>query len=335
MAKRGDAYEGQMVDLDRLLTPTILSLKQEADDLDPHHPVSFDLMRDERAIVDSAGATLSHEDRRMTILVDPARVTEYMLGHELMHVILLRSGYPVLFPLPPHQTAPTITTIAEELTNVVHENVFHPRLVELGLDVAGYNRRYIEQMASYPLSWLAPPLVMKTAFYVLGGLLLAPEMRNQIVDAVERNHIEALKLARELERLIVPTPLIEKRHVRNSLIRCLDHLDQWIAVQASNEPYLRQRIGVSTEFSDEQQVLPAEAVLQVASHQAAWAETPLWVMGYVLREDGTRIYGEAFQGCSREPGEVQRIRQRLETESLTSFLGPLLIDRSKNAEDAY
>ena len=93
-----------MDNLERLMTERVRKLMAEAEALRPDSPLVLEIMTDDEMLRRSAGAAIVTDDSgRETIYVDTPRIDEYKLAHEIMHLVLHRSGWPQMYCIVPSE----------------------------------------------------------------------------------------------------------------------------------------------------------------------------------------------------------------------------------------
>jgi len=128
--------------LHSLITERIIVLQDEASALAPDENLQIVKMSDPDFIRRSAGGAATADSMgNMTIHIDLNRATEYILAHELMHVILHRSGWPQMYTMISGDMEGK--RLADDIDNLVDHVVMHGRLFDMGFNVNEYRENMV------------------------------------------------------------------------------------------------------------------------------------------------------------------------------------------------
>lgn len=206
-----------MKELNHLFTDPVLHLINEADELKPNSTIPFEVMRDPQMIRDSAGAAVQSDDNgQETVYLDPKRATEYMVAHELMHIILHRSHWPQMYSISPPEDR-LASNIANNVDNILDHYIFNPDLDSSGFKLAQYRSWYVRQIAKWPKQEPSDPeVLLRRALFVLNALLYKSVYRRKVIRTLKLNHPKILELALNLETLVDPQGGRDKPSIRQS-----------------------------------------------------------------------------------------------------------------------
>lgn len=300
----------------------IKNLIQEAENLDPDRKVEFEIMHDARLLRESAGgAATSDHTGRDVIFLDPERTTEYIVAHELMHVILHRDGWPQMSGIF-HERGPLAKNIADTVDNILDQYIFDPMLEHQGFDVQSPRNWYIAQFHKWPNKQHEEPgLILRDALHILEGLLYdKKDQRRRVIRAVKRHHPNALNLSRKLRLLIDPSNERTKSSNRRSMIDILKYIDEWLTEQLGYQVNLEERIGVTPLFTDEQMHKPTLETIEFFSYQTKIEGSPFWVGAFAQKSDHIRFRNVRIPGSQKEPLRLKKIREEAQRLNLQEFL---------------
>jgi hypothetical protein len=307
-----------MAGINEFITPRVKLLVDEANNLKPASPIRFAVMEDPDMLRRSDGGAAQEEDGEQVIYLDLVRANEHVAAHEVMHVILHRSGWPQMFGMIGQD--PQSRRIADTIDNVLDHYVFYPRLIELGIDVHPYRDSYVTAFTSWPKNEPQGPALLWNAFTVLDGLLMGEPYRSVAIKALKNRQPTTLQLARALEKMMSPARSRTKNGVRQAMVVTLDFLNRWISEKTLAPANLRERIGVSPRFAQGDLSLPAVQVLELSSKSILLDGRQVWVAQFVLRSDRTCIRTYVSYDSASEPDGVEEIRGQWSAVSLGEIL---------------
>lgn len=307
--------------LQHLLTERVRELIVAADELRPDFPVVFEIMPKDDPLQRSAGAaTVTDSLGNEIIYVDPLLADEYMIAHEIMHLILHRSGWPQMYCIIPVEYDSTARRLADDIDNSLDHYVFNPRLETLGFDVKRYREWFLSVLEEWPDTKVTVPNLLWNALKILDGFLFSQAFRKRILKIVASKQTESLALARQLQHKASPAKTRNKSGVRRAMVAMLDFLEEWITEQSGSVQNLRQRIGISPLFTKAQLLKSASTIIEFESHPMVLNSERLWLGGLVLKSDGTRFRNYTGVGAVVEPPEFENIRQHLQTHNVKEFI---------------
>lgn len=304
-----------------LVTDRVVRLADEASNLQPDLPITFKIMTDSALLQTSGGAAVITEGSgNVVIYLDPPRATEYKIAHEIMHIILHRSGWPQMWCIIPEGIDPFARRLADEVDSSFDHIVFNPRLEALGFDVKGYRNKYVSVFLDWPSEKVTGPNVLWNALKIFEALLWEAHFRNRVLEITSAKQPECSALARQLLHRAQRAKTGTKSSIRLAMIQALDFLEEWVTKQSGNVQNFRQRIGISPLFTKAQLRQPASHIIRLDSHPLVMNSQQLWLGGLVLRSDGIRLRNYTCVEASSEPLEFNRIRQNLAKLSLEEFI---------------
>lgn len=312
-----------MNDLDKFFTPRILELKTKAEELLPSAPITFTQMTDSRLIKHSAGAAVTTKHNGEAIVqVDASRADEVMVAHELMHVILHRSGWPELLCIVANEVDNYSQRLADDLDNILDHQVFNPKLDNLGFDREPYNEWFMKQIINWPQ--MEEPKGANKLFntlHILEGLCLGSTYRARIIKLVsDKGYRKVLKLAYKLEEFIPKGNQLTKENVRSSAISILDTIGKMISREVGYDVNIRQRIGATPLLNEEQLNLQASSILDFVSIPKFFDNRIYWWASFRLKADNTFIFGYTVPNAPFEIPEIKAIRAKWEEMKLEELL---------------
>lgn len=303
------------------LTDRILRLLEEAEKLCPEVPISFRPMDDPTMIARSAGAAMTEGSGVTTVYVDPLRANEYMIAHELMHVILHRQGLPgtfyLLFGLCPETPE---QYIANAVDNCFDHYEFDPRLDEHGFDSRPHKEWFVSEIGRWPTEKERGRSILTNAFIILDGLLFGPPYREALVKAAKSLTPRALGLARSMEGRIVESERSDFVSRRQAMIAVLDYLSRWVTKESGQELKLRKLVGVTPQIDRADWEKPAGDVFDLVSHSHVVTGRPVWLLALQLRLDNARFHAFYYPDCLTEPREAMAVREQWHTCDVDTFL---------------
>ncbi len=305
-----------------LSSDKIRNLVQEAENLDPDRKVEFEVMRDPRLLEESAGgAAISDDTGQEVIFLDPERATEYIVAHELMHIILHRDGWPQMSGIF-HERGPLAKNIADTVDNILDQYIFDPILENQGFDVRTSRNWYIAQLHKWPNKQHEEPgLILRDALHILEGLLYGKrDQRRRVIRAVKRHRPKALNLSQKLRLLVDPNDERTKSSNRRSMINILEHIDEWLTEQLGCQVNLEESIGVTPLFTDEQMQKPTLETIEFFSYQTTIEREPFWVGAFAQKSDHIRFRNVRIRGSQKEPSRLKKIRKEAQRLNLQEFL---------------
>lgn len=216
------------------LTDRVRMLLEEEQRLCPDLPISFDSM-DNRPKAIRPGVAAAHTDASgaATVYLDPSRADEYVIAHEIMHLILHRSGCPQMFYLLPSTGRETLQQyIADMIDNCFDHYAFGPRLDSLGFDSRPYREWYVSEVSKWSAEKEQGPSILEKAIYVLDGLLFGEPYREELLRAAKNLRPRAVALGRNIERLVVGSERSNRVARKRAMIGVVEYLSRWITKQS-------------------------------------------------------------------------------------------------------
>jgi hypothetical protein len=243
-----------------------------------------------------------------------------MVAHEIMHLVLHRSGWPQMWCIIPEGIDPLARRLADEVDSCFDHLKFDPRLETLGFDVKGYREWYLSAFLNWPSEKVTGPSVLWNALKIFDALLWGAHFRDRALGITSTKQPESSELARQLLHRANRAKAGTKSSVRLAMIEELDFLEEWVTERSGNVQNFRQRIGISPVFTKAQLRQSTSDTIRFDSHPLVINSHQLWLGGLVLKSDGIRLRNYACVEATSEPPEFNRIRQNLEELILKEFI---------------
>lgn len=189
---------------DRQYSNAVAELVHQANSLDPGHPISWAQMTDPHHLQRTGGgmAQTGSDGQSVTIWLDPSRADDMVVGHEVLHVIFDRDGYPKVWDFIPGDT------VGKRLAEAVDDVVSHPkialRLEALGISTDEYKTRFCSGFGAWPEQEPGFPAVLWNAFKIAESLTYMRDHleRNGDPDRVSGCHPVTWGLAKEIAGIV-------------------------------------------------------------------------------------------------------------------------------------
>jgi hypothetical protein len=210
-------------------------LIDEAEKLSPNSSVVFEVMVDDELLQTSAGAAIATDSLgNEVIYVDPSRATEYMIAHEIMHLVLHRSGWPQMYCIIPENIDPIARRLADEVDNSLDHLTFNPKLEALSFNAEEYQEWFLSVLQDWPATKVTGPDVLWNALKILDALLWGSDFRRRALEITSSKQPESVELARQLQHKASRAKAGTKSSVRLAMIEMMDFLDEWITGQSGS-----------------------------------------------------------------------------------------------------
>lgn len=305
--------------LQPFLTERVRLLAERVEGLTGTMPRFERMSRQERQAV-GAAAYLDIDERRATIRLYPNDLDEYLVAHELMHLILVESGWPTCqtISLPQHDYV--AWEVANRVNNTFHHFLFMGVLTDMGIDVTPHRLRQLENVAAWPVIPVDDSFYIFDVLVVVDLLLGSEPIRSQTLNLIGRANIRLLNYARRIEEDMAPALTRTASGVRKGMIAVLRRLDRWIANNISGQTSLLQRVTLSGLFTERELMRPASdsTRFEYASTKLNGAAAMLFRLAY--RADGTLLAARRYGRRWRTPQEVRRARTLWREASLRATL---------------
>lgn len=306
-----------MEDINKFITDRVLSLKIEADSLNPNEKITFRLMEDEKLTKSSAGAAT----QRNIIFYNPKWITEAMLAHELLHIILNRSGWPEVISLVPSNSDNFSKRLADTIDNLFDHFNFYKRFTELGLDDSIYRDWFVRKIKNWPkLPEKDSPELLWNAFNILEAIIFGDPYRNIAIAATRNKCPKALALALRFEGVFLNASDHSMETTRLAILKLIDMLENLINHQARSEIRLKERIGVSPLFSENDLSQPTTFLLIPLSRFTEFTNMKMWILSVILKSDQSHIYSYCVPDATYEIPQLSEIRRKMRSLDLKTFL---------------
>lgn len=301
-----------MLDLNGILTKRAKELLDEVKSLQPDKEISFSEMTDKELLKTSEGASATkYPDRSAIIYLDPLRADEFRLVHEIMHVKLMREGWPQIFPLvPEHFTK----EVAMRLDNLIDHYVFMPEIDDMGIDCTEYREKFTSNFNNWNTQKNAIGK-LKDSFLICEALLFGEPYRTRTIKSVENEYKDSLDLALQIEEIITSSNL-DKKDIRKKAVEILNLISHWDLLQQHPEiPFLRHIIGISPIFPESKLSKKASKYLILKSTKMGIYEGEHALDSLILKSDKTCI--KTYIDNNRKTSKMKRF---LNNQSLKGFL---------------
>lgn len=278
-------------------------------------------MRDPGLIKGSGGGAVQEsEDGQEIVLLDPQRATEITLAHELMHVILHRSGWPQMYSISPPADR-LASGLANELDNILDQYIFDPLLERQGFNLSPLRNWYVEQLVQNPQSKHNGPVdVLHDAVLIIEALRYDSSYRQRVMKALKTHRSKSLKLALRLEPLIDPKKAGTRKEIRVSMIRLLRFINKWLSDETGIAQNLQERIGISPVFRTWQLQKPAADSITFEPYQTTIFRQSLWMGAMSLKSDRVRFWNLMIADANVEPPPIAEAKMQVGVLTLHDFL---------------
>lgn len=231
-------------EFDPLFTPRVLALLHEAAELAPDAPIEFGTLTDPEWLERTGGAMVQNlEHGRAVIRLDPARADEQIVAHELLHVILHRSGWPRAGSLRGESDKGALD-LAFGINLAFDHWVITPRMVALGFDVERELFGNGDEPAAPEAHEAAGEVMPWLAFYIVGAMLYSPASGRRAKELLAGHHPQAWALAKELQHILESRRRCTPEANRRAMLETIEFLDEWACIGFGRPQRLRERLGV-------------------------------------------------------------------------------------------
>jgi hypothetical protein len=303
------------------MTERIKSLLVKVESLDPSRPVEFRAMTGIDDLSRSSGGMVRHEESVDRIFLDPRRLDEYILAHELMHIILRRNGWPEIFSAMPPGYDPFGLRLACAIDNVLDQYVFNPQLECMGFDTKGYYSNYISVLKDWPSENVEGQSMLFNAILIWEALLFGGEYRKKVIEIMQAKQSGVLKLARQLEQKAGQARSLKKPGIRKAAISLLRFIDDYI-FEISGETYnMQKRIGISPIFQEEHLGRKSDNFLKLELFEIHLSgQEYLTCCGIYMKSDGGLLTNYIYEGDRLETYDLEELQDQLKSNRLFEFL---------------
>ncbi len=269
-----------------VFTERVFQLIEQIRYLAPYKELYFNIMKDEHLIKNSAGASVNAYKNKDIVELDPERVNEHAVAHELMHVILHCSGWPQMYCL--IENDEFAKGIANKIDNALDHYIFNPKLEQIGIDVTSYQKGFINAYRKWPVNEpISDKKILWDALTIFESLLFGKSYRGYIINILKNTHPTSLNLARQILKRTPSLQSSSKQGLRQSMVLILDFINRWVAEKSGRQQYLRTRIGISPLFTANDLKQPAISSLYYRT--AYFKEKNLWSLTFGLKKDKTNF----------------------------------------------
>ena len=284
---------------------------------------TFELMsRKERTAV-GAAAYLDIDDRHATIRLYPDDLDEYLVAHELMHLILVESGWPTCRTISLPQSDYVAWEVANRVNNTFHHFLFVPLLADMGIDVAPHRARQLENVAAWPRVANDDLFYIFDVMVVVDLLMSGEAIRAETINSIGHANIQLLNYARRIEQDMAPALARTASGVRDSMIAVIQRLDRWLANHIPGQTPLLQRMTLSGLFWQEELVRPATGLTRFEYASTKLNGTADMVFRLIHLGDNSMLAAKRYGRRWIAPHEVRRARAIWREDSLAALLKTL------------
>ncbi len=304
-----------------LITPRIDSLIDEAEKLNPNSEINIDVMLDKELLIRSAGAALSTDELgQETIFLDLARIDEYMIAHELMHLILHRSKYPQMTSIIPESIDPVVRRLADSIDNSFDHYVFDERLLNNGFQPDKYRDWFVDQIELWPDKETKGPAFLGNAISLIDPLIWGNSYKQRVFSSLKRSRRESLELARQITHRLRASSTKSKSSIRNAMINVLEFVDIWANSDSGTDQQFRKLIAISPIFTSRRMKQKASHTLDFSVQQFSRPNHTIVVGALILKSDQTRIKGYIVEGNIPNHPLFNDLSIKLNSLNLKKFL---------------
>jgi hypothetical protein len=309
-------------DFQPLFTNRIRALIEEAENLDITKPIEFRVMEDPNDLDQTLGGLVRHEKDADIIFLDPRRVDEYIVAHELMHAILRRDGWPQIITALPTGYDPFGSRLAKTLDNVLDQSIFDFRLQELGFDLSVHREQYFSILEGWPEEDSEGQGLLFNAFKLFEGMLAGDKHRRKIIELMHDKQPGTLHLAQQIFAKSGQIRSRKKPGVRKAAISILNFIEKYITNISGESPNLPQRISVSPVFRREHLGRIAAIMLNLEQHNIQLeGQKLLYLCGVYLKSANGLITNYIYEGDRLpESHEITELKEELQSVTLSEFI---------------
>lgn len=308
-----------MKQFEEYFSEKVLKLFNLAKSLCPEKEIEIKEMIDQTLLMRSiGGAACTENDGKEIIYLDPKRLNEHVIAHEIMHLIIHRAGWPQMFGMIGRDQFSK--KLADTIDNTIDHYLLYPVIERLGIDTEKYKEDFSNSFINWPDIDQEGQQLLHNALVMWQGLLFGGDYREKVIKNVGTRQSETIKLALELEKLSKPLQPRNKLAIRRVMLNILDFISKWSSVKSGIDQELHKRIGITPLFTKDELQLPALQRLSIESCPKIIENEYCWLISLVLKDDQTRCQTYIGYQCTSEPTEIHEIRYKLENKKLGNFL---------------
>ena len=190
----------------------------------------------------SDGGANTLENGIETIYLDPNRINEYLITHEIYHVILHRKGGPIMYSTIQDDF---YKELASNLDNSLDHYVFFPILDSI-INVSDYRDKIINRVCSWPskeeedYTQEEDYTILLNSMFILDCFSFGDKYKSLIKEKLKYNYPKALDLATKLDNIRINNGKT-KNGIRKSMNDSLNIIKKFIDKQNNVNCEVRYR----------------------------------------------------------------------------------------------
>ncbi|NMC61157.1 MAG: hypothetical protein HVN34_01825 [Methanobacteriaceae archaeon] len=312
-----------MLNLEEILTERVKQLLKETDSILPNKKIFINEMTDVNQLNESDGALVAGDSvGNATIFLDPKRVDEYRLAHEILHIKYYRLGWVKLYLMIPENFSIQIQPL---LDNLISHYLIYPDLQEMGIDNLDHVENFITDISEWETKWKRTEIdglsVLENGLAICEGLLFGEPYRDKIINITSKNYPNSLNLAYKLEQIVISGEL-DKKDVRKAAVNLLSYVDDYVHNIHPEIPNLCQTIGITPLFTKAELKRKASKYVHFNSARMNINNKIHYLAFFFMKSDKTRFI--TYIGDDKtEPSYIPDIRKLWQTKNLEELLSSI------------
>ena len=263
-------------------------------------------------LIQSDGAAITLENGQEIIYLDPKRVNEYLIAHELSHVILHRSGWPCTYST---LSDNFIVNLANHLDNSLDHYVFFPRL-DSTINVSHYQDKIIKRISDWPKKEAGQDAILWNSFYILDVFSFGKKYEDQIKKTLKDGYPKTLALAKKLDEVRTSNGK-GKIGIQKSMSESLKIIEDFLKKEGLDIE-LHKIVCVSPLFTNERLLKPVKDITYYIKDKIIFNGVDCRVDLLGLISDNTNFLVLLRNGKSPSP-KVRGLKKKWKKEDTKTF----------------
>lgn len=308
--------------LDKLFTKKTRELLKFARSLEPTKEINICQMTDHKLLKESAGGATNVDNAgNEFIYLDPQRTDEHKIAHELLHIIIHRSGWPRMYSmLPPVDVL--ARQVADTLDNAVDHALIYPVLEKLDIETTSYKERFISKgLPRLPVEEPEGPILCQRAFQLWEIYMLGESYKERAQGiANQKNWARIYELSLRLYDIVSDLKINKtKVQVREIMKKFLDVVDHCVLKYSDRRANLNKLIGITPLFKERDRNKIAANLISLQTQEYRFGSSKLWLIALATKKDNIRFRTNVL---SSPPGQalIDSLNHNLSVRSLEDFL---------------